>query len=223
MAIEPMATLNRLLVCKLVHNAEWRDESFIIFLHQRFWSSYVSSCHGSNLYQTIKSGTLSKSSTIRFRMIYQLYSNHTYSSRYNGFLSARFLTPCTFCRYSLQYFILKAFEKVNRFGARHQNVLVTSPTLFFQILHFSTITSELLLLQQHTWHHRISLVETNQLIPNFAKKTSKLDLSPNLRSQVRSGQSSSYWVSFDSGPPDKHFGTHFVCLSPLVQKLWAEE
>ena len=110
MAIEPMATLNRLLVCKLVHNAEWRDESFIIFLHQRFWSSYVSSCHGSNLYQTIKSGTLSKSSTIRFRMIYQLYSNHTYSSRYNGFLSARFLTPCTFCRYSLQYFILKAWK-----------------------------------------------------------------------------------------------------------------
>ena len=44
-------------------------------------------------------------------------------------------------------------------------------TLFFQTLRFSTITSELVVLQQRIWHHRISLVETNRVIPNFAQKS----------------------------------------------------
>ena len=58
MAIEPMSTLNLLLVCELIHNAEWRDQNFNNILHHRFWAWDVSTCHSRNLYRTIKSGTL---------------------------------------------------------------------------------------------------------------------------------------------------------------------
>ena len=56
----------------------------------------------------------------------------------------------------------------------------------------------------------------------FCPPKSKFDLLLNLVSQVRSGQSW-YWVSFDLGPHRQHIGTQFICLSPLVQKLWAED
>ena len=41
---------------------------------------------------------------------------------------------------------------------------------YFQTLRFSTITSELFVLQQWISHHRVSLVKTNRAIPNFAHK-----------------------------------------------------
>ena len=44
--------------------------------------------------------------------------------------------------------------------------------------------------------------------PSFHKKhISKFDLPLNFGSQGRSRQSRSYWISFDSQPRDKHFGT----------------
>ena len=64
------------------------------------------------------------------------------------------------------------WPQANRFGARVQNVLRSST--IFQTLSFSTITSELFVLQQRIWHHRVSLVETNRAISNFAKKNIKI-------------------------------------------------
>ena len=42
---------------------------------------------------------------------------------------------------------------------------------YFQTLHFSTITSELFILQQRISHHRVFLVKTNRVIPNFVHKS----------------------------------------------------
>ena len=56
----------------------------------------------------------------------------------------------------------------------------------FQTLRFSTIISEILVLQQRIQHHRVSLVETTRVISHFQnkKKNSKFDPT-NLGSQVR--------------------------------------
>ena len=54
------------------------------------------------------------------------------------------------------------------------------------------------------------------------KSISKFDLPPNFGSQVRAGQNWPYLVSFDSWPQSKQFVARSICLSPLVQKLWAE-
>ena len=55
-------SIESLLVCELIYNVEWKDQKFIkfsfyiiVFGHD----TYVSTCHGRNLYRTIKSGTLS--------------------------------------------------------------------------------------------------------------------------------------------------------------------
>ena len=56
---------------------------------------------------------------------------------------------------------------VNRCGARGQNALESST--ISQTLRFSTITFDLFVLQQRIWHHRVSLAEANQVLPNFAE------------------------------------------------------
>ena len=58
--------------------------------------------------------------------------------------------------------------QVNCSGARSQNVF--GLCTIFQTLRFSIITSELFVLRKRIWHHRISLLEKNRVMPNFAQK-----------------------------------------------------
>ena len=58
MGIEPMTVLYLLLVCEIINNGEWRDQNFyqlfaLSYLGMRCWT-----CHGRNLYRTVKIGTL---------------------------------------------------------------------------------------------------------------------------------------------------------------------
>ena len=73
--------------------------------------------------------------------------------------------------------------QVNHFRARGK-ILPKSSTVF-QTLRFSTITSELFVLEQEIWHHRVSLVRYPK-VPQ--KAMSKLDLPLNMGSHVRLGQ-----------------------------------
>ena len=113
--------------------------------------------------------------------------------------------------------------QVNRFGARGQNVLGSNTYfshLAFFYNNFRTIyptTTNLISSCFSRWDESSDA----QFCPK--KAISKFDLSPNLGSQARSGQSWSYWVSFDSGSQDKHWNAIFIRLSPLIPKLWTEE
>ena len=64
-----------------------------------------------------------------------------------------------------------------------------------------------LVLQQRIWHYRVSLVKKNRMIFNFAPKSQFQNLTsrPIWGPKVKSGQSWSSWVSFDSGTQEKHF------------------
>ena len=106
-------------------------------------------------------------------------------------------------------------SQVNRFDARGQNVLGSST--IFQTSRFSTTPSELHICSTYTTTNSTPSCFScwdesshTQFCPK--RPVSKFDLPPNLGSQVRSGQSWSCWISFDSGPQDKHFGTKFVRL-----------
>ena len=86
LAIEPMTALNLLIVGELIHNAEWSDQNLITFLYHRFFPGAwdISTCHGRNLYRTIKNTShFQQILTIRFRIIYQWCFNDSYFSRYN--------------------------------------------------------------------------------------------------------------------------------------------
>ena len=116
------------------------------------------------------------------------------------------------------------WPQVNRFGARGQNVLVSS-TIFQTLSFLQKLPSYLPYSNEFdiiVFFFRWDELSDTQFRPK-KKLISKFDLPSYLESQVRSGQSWSYWASFDSGPQNIHFGTHFIRLSPLVQKLWAIE
>ena len=53
---------------------------------------------------------------------------------------------------------------------RRQRSKFTGLKHFFSNLTFSSMTSELLVVEQQIWYHRIFLVETNWVVPNFVKK-----------------------------------------------------
>ena len=56
--------------------------------------------------------------------------------------------------------------QINRLGVRGQSLLGSST--IFQSSSFSSIDSALSVLEQQIRHHRVSLVETNRVIPKFA-------------------------------------------------------
>ena len=54
------------------------------------------------------------------------------------------------------------------------------PSVYWGQAQFSSLilSSDLLVLEQRIWHHRVSIVETHQLIPKFAKKNRNLTSRP---------------------------------------------
>ena len=102
--------------------------------------------------------------------------------------------------------------QVNHFDTRGQNILGSST--IFQTLRFSETTSQLFALQQHIWHHRVFLVETNRVISNFALK--KIKIWPSAQFGV-TGQIRSKLAGYHSIRSHK---TNFLVPISFVYHLW---
>ena len=110
------------------------------------------------------------------------------------------------------------WPQASRFGARGQNVL--GSCTIFQTLRFSSITSKIWVLQRRIWHHRVLSLRQIECYPISQKKIKIWPAQFGFTGQSRSQLVILGIIRFGA---TKHFGTHFIRLSPLVPRLRAEE
>ena len=83
-----------------------------------------------------------------------------------------------------------------------------------------------MVLEQRIWHYRVSLVKKKRMILNFTPKTQLQNMTSRPIWGHRSNQVKAVIfciIRFGGTAQEKHFGTRSIRVSPLVQKLWAEE